>query len=236
MYIQKEGSDLIFRLLFHLVPKNNYIQYKSSNRFSSSRLAVPIHLFTPLRTNYAHVRLYSTKNANQPKLTHTDPRTGEARMVSVTDKTPTKREAKAIGRIILPKHAYTLLKTNEVHTSKGNVLTVAQIAGIQAAKATSNLIPLCHPLLLGLIDVKLWLDDQRQSVECESTVQTSGKTGVEMEALTATSVALLTVYDMCKAASKEMTIEGIRVIKKTGGKSDLLENDIMKEFEGSTYP
>ncbi|OAD06290.1 hypothetical protein MUCCIDRAFT_26375 [Mucor lusitanicus CBS 277.49] len=154
-----------------------------------------------------------------PRLTHTDPHTGEARMVSVTDKVPTKREAKAIGRIILPDEAYRLLKQNHVQTLKGNVLTVAQIAGIQAAKATSNLIPLCHPLLLGLIDVRLWLDDDSKSVECESTVQTSGKTGVEMEALTATSVALLTVYDMCKAASKDMVIEGIRVVEKTGGKS-----------------
>lgn len=166
-----------------------------------------------------HYSTSSKKDDDTPRLTHTDPNTGEARMVSVTDKTPTKREAKAIGRIILPDHAFELLKNNEVHTMKGNVLTVAQIAGIQAAKATSNLIPLCHPLLLGLIDVRLWLDDEKQSVECESTVQTSGKTGVEMEALTATSVALLTVYDMCKAASKEMVIENIRVVEKTGGKS-----------------
>ncbi|CEP17211.1 hypothetical protein [Parasitella parasitica] len=140
-------------------------------------------------------------------------------MVSVTDKAPTKREAKAIGRIVLPDQAYKLLQENQVQTAKGNVLTVAQIAGIQAAKTTANLIPLCHPLLLGLIDVRLWLNDEKQSVECESTVQTSGKTGVEMEALTATSVALLTVYDMCKAASKDMTIEGIRVVEKIGGKS-----------------
>lgn len=160
-------------------------------------------------------RFFSTK----PRLTHTDPKTGEARMVSVTDKISTKREAKAIGRIVLPQDAYDLLKNNEVHSMKGNVLTVAQIAGIQAAKSTSNLIPLCHPLLLGLIDVRLWLDDDRRSVECQSVVQTSGKTGVEMEALTATSVALLTVYDMCKAASKEMVIENIRVVAKTGGKS-----------------
>lgn len=168
-------------------------------------------------------RCYSSSsnsgNDQAPRLTHTDPHTGQARMVSVTEKVPTKREAKAIGRIILPDQAYTLLKENHVQTLKGNVLTVAQIAGIQAAKATSNLIPLCHPLLLGLIDVRLWLDDDSKSVECESTVQTSGKTGVEMEALTATSVALLTVYDMCKAASKDMVIEGIRVIEKTGGKS-----------------
>ncbi|KAG0945687.1 hypothetical protein G6F57_003887 [Rhizopus arrhizus] len=166
-------------------------------------------------------RFYSSKsdNSEKPRLTHTDPETGEARMVSVTNKTPTKREAKAIGRIILPQHAYNLLKKNEGHLIKGDVLTVAKIAGIQAAKSTSNLIPLCHPLLLGFIDVRLWLDDSQRSVECESTVQTTGKTGVEMEALTATSVALLTVYDMCKAATKDMKIENIRVIEKTGGKS-----------------
>jgi cyclic pyranopterin phosphate synthase len=191
----------------------------------SSQNNIPLHLLPALTSNSLNsIRYYSTsrnnnENYDEPRLTHTDPTTGEARMVSVTDKIPTKREAKAIGRIVLPDHAYELLKKNEVHTMKGNVLTVAQIAGIQAAKATSNLIPLCHPLLLGLIDVRLWLDDDKRSVECESTVQTSGKTGVEMEALTATSVALLTVYDMCKAASKEMIIENIRVVEKTGGKS-----------------
>jgi molybdenum cofactor biosynthesis protein MoaC len=140
-------------------------------------------------------------------------------MVSVTDKDNTKREAKARGRIVIPPHAFELLKKNESKTIKGNVLTVAQIAGIQGAKSTSQLIPLCHPLLLGLIDVRLWLDDETSSVECETTVQTNGKTGVEMEALTATSVALLTVYDMCKAATKEMRIENIRVVQKSGGKS-----------------
>ncbi|KAI9283355.1 hypothetical protein BY458DRAFT_543624 [Sporodiniella umbellata] len=154
-----------------------------------------------------------------PRLTHTDPNTGEARMVSITEKTVTKREAKAVGRILLEDQAYDLLKNNEGSSKKGDVLTVAKIAGIQAAKSTSNLIPLCHPLLLGSIDVCLWFDDSKKSIECLSTVQTSGKTGVEMEALTATSVALLTVFDMCKAATKNMTIENIRVIEKTGGKS-----------------
>lgn len=186
-------------------------------------LNIPTHILPMMnQVSGSALRFYSTSNREEgdaPRLTHTDPKTGEARMVSVTDKVPTKREAKAIGRIRLPKHAFELLKNNEVHTMKGNVLTVAQIAGIQAAKATSNLIPLCHPLLLGLIDVRLWLDEDLRSVECESVVQTSGKTGVEMEALTATSVALLTVYDMCKAASKEMIIENIRVVEKTGGKS-----------------
>jgi molybdenum cofactor biosynthesis protein MoaC len=140
-------------------------------------------------------------------------------MVSVTSKASTKREAVAEGRIVLPPAAFDLLETNELHTPKGNVLVVAQIAGIQAAKNTSQLIPLCHPLLLGSIDVRLWLNKDQSCVECSSVVQTSGKTGVEMEALTATSVALLTVYDMCKAASKQMRIEGIRLVEKKGGKS-----------------
>lgn len=142
-------------------------------------------------------------------------------MVSVTDKPVTQREARAVGRIVLPEHTYELLRDNQARTAKGNVLVVAQIAGIQAAKATSQLIPLCHPLQLGYIDVRLELkrDDQRYYVECESVVQCQGKTGVEMEALTATSVALLTVYDMCKASSKHMVMEGIRVVEKSGGQS-----------------
>ncbi|KAF7723113.1 Molybdenum cofactor synthesis protein 1 [Apophysomyces ossiformis] len=166
-------------------------------------------------------RLYSSvPHDDGPKhLTHTDPETGEARMVSVSQKQDTRREARAVGRIIIPCEAYDLLKKNEMQTSKGNVLAVAQIAGIQAAKETSRLIPLCHPILLGSINVHLSLNDTRRSVECESVVETTGKTGVEMEALTATSVALLTVYDMCKAASKKMTIEDIHLVQKTGGKS-----------------
>lgn len=165
------------------------------------------------------IRLYSTSS----RLTHTDPETGEAKMVSVNDKQVTKREARATGRIVLPPETFKLLQRNELHTAKGNVLVVAQIAGIQAAKATSQLIPLCHPLLLDHIDVQLRLGDN--SVECESTVKCHGKTGVEMEALTATSVALLTVYDMCKAASKHMIIEGIKVVEKSGGKSGLWKSD-----------
>lgn len=140
-------------------------------------------------------------------------------MVSITDKKLTQREATAIGSILLNKEAFELIKKNELQTAKGNVLVVAQIAGIQAAKNTSQLIPLCHPLLLSYIDVKLSLNHEKSSVDCISVVQTNGKTGVEMEALTATSTALLTVFDMCKAASKEMIIEGIRVVEKKGGKS-----------------
>ncbi|KAI8344445.1 Molybdopterin cofactor biosynthesis C domain-containing protein [Chlamydoabsidia padenii] len=170
---------------------------------------------------YRHYSAGNTQSKDQQKqrLTHTDPVTGEARMVSVIDKASTKREAVAEGRIVLTKEAFDLLETNELHTAKGNVLVVAQIAGIQAAKNTSQLIPLCHPLLLGLIDVRLWLNKDQSCVECSSVVRTSGQTGVEMEALTATSVALLTVFDMCKAATKQMRIEGIRVVEKKGGKS-----------------
>ncbi|KAI8981502.1 hypothetical protein BDB01DRAFT_843546 [Pilobolus umbonatus] len=172
------------------------------------------------RSNTLTSRYYGTSSDDEsPRLTHTDATTGEARMVSVSDKEITKRTAIAMGRILLPQQTFNLLEKNESHTSKGNVLTVAQIAGIQAAKSTSNLIPLCHPLMLSFIDIRLWLDKDKLSVECESTVQTSGKTGVEMEALTATSIALLTVYDMCKASSKEMVIQNIRLLEKTGGKS-----------------
>lgn len=164
--------------------------------------------------HHPQARLYST---SKKKLTHTDPDTGEARMVSVTDKAKTKREARARGHITMPADTLELLRQNENKSSKGNVLVVAQIAGIQAAKSTSQLIPLCHPLLLGHIGVELWLTNT--GVECESVVQCKGETGVEMEALTATSVALLTVFDMCKAASKQMRIENIRVLEKSGGKS-----------------
>ncbi|KAI9316869.1 molybdopterin cofactor synthesis protein a [Dichotomocladium elegans] len=166
----------------------------------------------------ANRRWYSSCSDNNKRLTHTDPETGEARMVSVVDKSDTHREARAVGHILLPPTTYKLLKENEGMTKKGNVLGVAQIAGIQAAKATHQFIPLCHPLLLGYIDVKLRLA-RGDRVECETVVRCQGKTGVEMEALTATSMALLTVYDMCKASSKQMTIQGIRVVEKSGGKS-----------------
>ncbi|KAI9021482.1 hypothetical protein CLU79DRAFT_793117 [Phycomyces nitens] len=171
---------------------------------------VPSLLFSPFQRRH-----YSSQN----RLTHTDPKTGEARMVAVEEKKDSQREAKAVGRIVMPLEAFKLLKENEVKTLKGNVLVVAQIAGIQASKQTSQLIPLCHPLSLTFIDVKLWLNDDKSSVECESTVRTVGKTGVEMEALMATSTALLTVFDMCKAATKNMVIQDIHVSSKQGGKS-----------------
>lgn len=169
-----------------------------------------------------------------PQLTHTDPETGKASMVSVTDKAPTHRTALAVSSIWLPGVAFDLLKRNG--HKKGDVLTVAQIAGIQAAKQTSSLIPLCHPLLLThvSVDLKLVEDDASPDftgagaqkgglrggrVDIESRVACMGNTGVEMEALTGATVAALTVFDMCKAVGKDMVIGEVKVMEKTGGKS-----------------
>ncbi|KAF9908206.1 Cyclic pyranopterin monophosphate synthase, mitochondrial [Linnemannia zychae] len=171
----------------------------------------------------------SEGNNDAPRLTHTDPETGKASMVSVTDKAPTHRTALAVSSIWLPGVAFDLLKRNG--HKKGDVLTVAQIAGIQAAKQTSNLIPLCHPLLLTHVSVDLKLVDDTEAppvgcnglrggrVDIESRVACMGNTGVEMEALTGATVAALTVFDMCKAVGKDMVIGEVKVMEKTGGKS-----------------
>jgi cyclic pyranopterin phosphate synthase len=143
------------------------------------------------------------------KLTHTDS-DGRATMVDVGDKPPQRRQAKAAGHIFLTAETIELIRNNEM--KKGDVLTVAQIAGIQAAKQTANLIPLCHPLALDKIDVSLQLTED--GVKAESVVRCIGRTGVEMEALTAVSVALLTVYDMCKAVDKQMRMGEIKLIEK----------------------
>ena len=143
------------------------------------------------------------------KLTHVDGQ-GRANMVDVGCKTPQRRQAIAAGSILLSDRARELVGKNQI--KKGDVLTVAKIAGIQAAKQTARLIPLCHPLLLDRIDVKLDLTEQ--GVTAQSEVRCVGRTGVEMEALTAVSVALLTVYDMCKAVDKKMEISAIRLLSK----------------------
>ncbi|KAF9213256.1 hypothetical protein CPC16_010530 [Podila verticillata] len=170
----------------------------------------------------------SATKKQEPQLTHTDPDTGKASMVSVTDKLPTHRTALAVSSIWLPGVAFDLLKRNG--HKKGDVLTVAQIAGIQAAKQTSSLIPLCHPLLLThvSVDLKLVEDDVADDgglksgrVEIQSKVACMGNTGVEMEALTGATVAALTVFDMCKAVGKDMVIGEIKVMEKTGGKSGM---------------
>lgn len=148
---------------------------------------------------------------NGHQLTHTHPETGKATMVDVSDKIRDKghtlRSATARGTVWLNSDAaYRLVKDNE--NKKGDVLSVSQLAGIMGAKQTSNLIPLCHPLLLSHVETQLTLNDADAAVEIEATVKTVGPTGVEMEALTAVSVAALTVYDMCKAASKRIRIGG----------------------------
>ncbi len=150
------------------------------------------------------------------KLTHLDD-AGRAHMVDVGDKPDTERLAIASGEVLMKKVTLDLIRAGAM--KKGDVLTVAQIAGIAAAKRTSDLIPLCHPLPITHIDVTLALDESLPGVVITATVKTTGKTGVEMEALTAVSVAALTVYDMAKAAEKTMKIQNIRLVEKHGGRS-----------------
>jgi cyclic pyranopterin phosphate synthase len=138
-------------------------------------------------------------------------------MVDVSEKKPTAREARAEGEIVMSLETLKAIESNVL--AKGDVLTVAQLAGVMAAKRTAELIPLCHPLPLTDVRVSLGPDANIPGVRCEATVRTIAVTGVEMEALTAVSVALLTVYDMAKAVEKGMTIRGIRLLAKTGGKS-----------------
>jgi cyclic pyranopterin phosphate synthase len=150
------------------------------------------------------------------KLTHLD-ETGRARMVDVDSKPDTERVAVAQGEVHMTKATFDLIRAGQI--KKGDVLTVAQIAGITAAKRTSDLIPLCHPLPLTKVDVDLVLDETLPGVVITATAKVTGKTGVEMEALTAVSVAALTVYDMAKAAEKTMRIQNIRLVEKHGGQS-----------------
>ncbi|MCD6452700.1 MAG: cyclic pyranopterin monophosphate synthase MoaC [Dehalococcoidales bacterium] len=150
------------------------------------------------------------------ELTHIDS-SGRPQMVDVSRKPDTQRQAVAKGRISMKAATFSLIQKGEI--KKGNVLAVAQLAGIMAAKQTPHLIPLCHPIFIGDIRVELNLNERDSSVEITSTVSSVGKTGVEMEALTAVAVAALTVYDMCKAVDRGMKIEDIRLISKRGGKS-----------------
>lgn len=149
-------------------------------------------------------------------LTHFDAK-GKARMVDVSDKKETAREAVARGRITMLPGTLELIAAGSI--AKGDVLGVARVAGIMAAKQTSSLIPMCHPLMLTGSYLDFQLNQEKSAVEIEARIKTTGKTGVEMEALTAVSVAALTIYDMCKAVDKTMTVEAIRLVKKSGGKS-----------------
>ncbi len=148
-------------------------------------------------------------------LTHTNDE-GKASMVDVGDKNVTRREARAEGFVVMKPETLALVADNGL--KKGDVLAVARIAGIQAAKQCGNLIPLCHPLMLNFIGVEFELEPEQNRIRIETCCRLSGKTGVEMEALAAASMAALTIYDMCKAVDKDMCIEGVRVLEKSGGK------------------
>jgi len=154
--------------------------------------------------------------SRRPTLSHLDA-AGRPRMVDVSAKADTAREATAKGSVYMKAETLALIVSGGA--AKGNVLTTAQLAGVMAAKRTHELIPLCHPLLLSGIDVALVPNDVRSTIDITATVRTTGKTGVEMEALTAVTVAALTVYDMAKAVQRDMRIGDVRLVRKIGGKS-----------------
>ncbi len=150
------------------------------------------------------------------QLTHIDEK-GKAKMVDVSDKKPSLRTAEAYAEVCVSKELFDKIKNNEL--AKGDVLTVAKIAGIQGGKKTSELIPLCHNIFISKIEVNINLNEKKKTVEIYSLAKTTSVTGVEMEALTAASIAALTVYDMCKAVDKSIVISEIKLLSKTGGKS-----------------
>jgi cyclic pyranopterin phosphate synthase len=158
------------------------------------------------------------------KLTHINAN-GEAQMVDVSDKNNTTREAKAGARVVMKAETLDLIVSGS--NKKGDVLAVARIAGIQAAKKCSDLIPLCHPLMLSKVSVELSPNSKKNCIDIIATAKLNGKTGVEMEALTAASIAALTVYDMCKAVDRFMIIDNVQLLEKKGGKSGhwVLENE-----------
>jgi len=151
------------------------------------------------------------------KLTHINDE-GRARMVDVSGKEKTQRTAVAGCTVILNSETFELIKRGEVQ--KGDVLAVAQVAGIMAAKRTSDIIPMCHPITITGADISFSADEKHCAIDITATVRCTGETGVEMEALTAATAAALTIYDMCKAVQKDIKIDNVRLLKKTGGKSD----------------
>jgi cyclic pyranopterin monophosphate synthase len=153
---------------------------------------------------------------NKPKLSHLD-EAGRPHMVDVSAKADTDRIAIAKGLVKMQPATFKLIMSGG--TKKGEVLSVAQLAGIMAAKKTPDLIPLCHPILIGSVQIGFSPDEAASTIEITATVESTGKTGVEMEALTSVSVAALTIYDMCKAVDRGMKIDNIRLIRKSGGKS-----------------
>jgi cyclic pyranopterin monophosphate synthase len=162
----------------------------------------------------------STERETNTHLTHTD-ESGNIHMVDVTDRPETLRESIAKARVRLASHTIHLIETNQV--SKGSVLEVAKIAGIMAAKQTSQLIPLCHPLPMTHIDLQFTVDSAQGVIHIEAQTRTTYKTGVDVEALTAATIAALTIYDMCKGVDTTITLEQAYVARKSGGKSGTVE-------------
>jgi cyclic pyranopterin phosphate synthase len=156
------------------------------------------------------------------KLTHFN-QAGEAHMVDIADKAATARRAVAAGRILM--QAQTLELIQQGGHKKGDVLGVARVAGIMATKRTADLVPMCHPLALTHVSVEFGIDVEQSAIECTVTAETTGQTGVEMEALTGVQVALLTIYDMCKAVDRGMVIGDVRLLQKSGGKSGHWQRD-----------
>ena len=156
------------------------------------------------------------------ELTHFDA-AGRAHMVNVTDKQDTDRVAVAAGRVVMAAETLSRIETGLI--GKGNVLAVAQVAGIMAAKKTWEIIPMCHPLLLTGVEIGFSFDIAASAIDIRAEVKTTGKTGVEMEALTAVSAAALTIYDMCKAIDRGMCVENIRLLRKSGGRSGVFERE-----------
>ena len=161
----------------------------------------------------------SNPQSNQSRLSHLDS-DGDITMVDVSGKIATTREAHASGQVIFPAEIYEQIKAADGMTKKGSITQTAHIAGIMAAKRTHDLIPLCHPLPLDKIGLSFEYNNSQNSITVTATVKVTHKTGVEMEALTAVSVACLTIYDMTKAISHDITIDNIHLLNKTGGKSD----------------
>lgn len=171
-----------------------------------------------ISSDYKNVEAH-TANHPHATLSHLDS-DGDIHMVDVSGKSATTREARAIGQVRFPAAIYKQIKAADGMTKKGSITQTAHIAGIMAAKRTHDLIPLCHPLPLDKIGLSFIYDDDSNSITVNAVVKVTHKTGVEMEALTAVSVACLTIYDMTKALSHDIVIEGVKLITKTGGKSD----------------
>lgn len=154
------------------------------------------------------------------ELTHINEQ-GRAKMVDVSEKQETLREAVAYGNVYMKGETLKLIKEGTI--KKGDVLSVAQVAGIMGSKKTSDIIPMCHPIMISGCDISFFLNFDENRIEITATVKNTGQTGVEMEALTAVAIAGLTIYDMCKAIDREMIVSDIKLIKKSGGKSGLFE-------------